>query len=227
MRLLLTSLALVPVLGLTACSDGDQEAAEPQAPAATTREPSGPSESAGPATDTYRPAELESVLLTLRDMPEAGFTSFEDDPKDRNYYCDYAPPRKPTDMVGSQFQKVEGISLFLVKSAIDRYATPDDARANFDKMVEVLETCTKDEDDAGNEFEYKMMSGPSLGDDSAAVEITGTIDDVDLVMHQFYWLQGTAMIQTTAAVGGMAFPDADQISDLAETVLERYVGLGD
>lgn len=224
---LVVGTALVAVLA--GCSDDPGPTADrptetgPSTPASATHAADDGSEKGAAAT--YSPRLLRSALLTLDDMPESGFTSY-DDSADRQYFCDYTPPKKPTDMVSSQFEKSEGLSIFLVRSAIDQYASATDAKANFDKMVAVLETCKTDTDESGNKFAYKMMSGPSLGDDSAAVEITGEIDGVDLVMHQFYALEGTAMIQTSAAVGGMAFPDADKVGALSETVYGRYVKLG-
>jgi len=225
MRALHVVTGLALTVALAGCSnDDDKKADESKTPAASSTASGTPSSSA-PAEKTYSPAQLKGTLLALNDMPESGFTAYDDDPADRNYYCDYTPPKKPTHMVGNQFEKVEGISIFLVKSGIDQYATAADAKANFDKMLSVLQSCKKDTDDDGNEFTYKAMSGPRLGDESTAIEITGEIDGVDLVMHQFYTLTGTAMIQTSAAVGGMQFPNADEISQLAETVFNRYAGL--
>lgn len=215
-------------LALVGCAEDNSEDATAPAPQATTSSDTPletPTMSASEAP-RHSVGQLRKALLTLDDMPEAGFTASEvDEDRERSYYCDYQPPVRPTEVVTSEFEKAEGLSFFLVRSNIDQFASHDDARAQIEKASKVLETCREAEVD-GVKQTYAVMSAPKLGEDTLAVQIELTIDDIDVVMHQFYVLSGTALLQTSTAVGGMTFPDADLVSDLAKTQFEKYQKLG-
>jgi hypothetical protein len=221
---LLAGLALT--VALVGCTDDNSKYADnpPETATSSSTPRDTPTSSASEAV-RYTEDQLRESLLTLDDMPEAGFTISEvDESRERTYYCDYQPPVDPTEVVTSEFEKTEGLSFFLVRSNVDQFASADDARAQIDKAAEVLETCREGEID-GTKQTYAVMSAPKLGEETLAVKIEMTIDGIDVVMHQFYVLSGTALLQTSAAVGGMAFPDADVSSDLTKTQFEKYQAL--
>lgn len=212
---LLAGLALTAAL--VGCSNDSSEDADKPATETTTSSSTPPETPTSSASEAVRYSEeqLRESLLTLDDMPEAGFTVSEvDESRERTYYCDYQPPAEPTEVVTSEYEKAEGLSFFLVRSNVDQFASADDARSQFEKAAEVLKSCREGEID-GTKQTYAVMSAPKLGEDTLAVKIELTINDIDVVMHQLYVLSGTALLQTSAAVGGMTFPNADVTSDLA------------
>lgn len=166
--------------------------------------------------------QLNRVLLTLNDMPEAGFVISAPDDSEQTYYCDYKPPAFPTETATAEFEKVEGISFYLVRSNVDQYALTEDAEAMLDKTTRVLSRCTEDTID-GTRFTFTVMSAPNLADQSLGVKLEATIDGMDVVMHQIYIRIGNAIVQTSAATGGMTFPDANEVGELAEVQVDRYL----
>ena len=217
---------LVLTAALAGCGGNGETADEPTTGngAVSTATP-GPATTAAPEAERYSQKDLRKSLLALDDMPEAGFTVSEvDESRERTYYCDYEPPVEPTEVASSEFEKIEGLAFFLVRSNVDQFASAEDAAAQIDKAAEVLETCRESEID-GVKQTYAVMSAPEMGEDTLAVKIEMTLDDIDVVMHQFYVLSGTAVLQTSTAAGGMSFPDASVGAELAARQLEKYEAL--
>jgi hypothetical protein len=117
----------------------------------------------------------------------------------------------------SELEKSDDASFSLVRSVTDQFDSADAAAAQIDAAAKTLETCDS-ATVAGAEQKYRVVAAPALGDRSLAVRIETSVGDVPVVMHQVYVQSGSALLQTSTAVGGAEAEtgDAAHVTALAK-----------
>ncbi|MFG2052818.1 hypothetical protein ACGFI9_02200 [Micromonospora sp. NPDC048930] len=148
-------------------------------------------------------------------MP-TGYSEDESDNSETDKtFCNYRQPYTAKIRVSKSYQKGGGLSAQLILVSLRQYASPEQAKASFDKMAKTLETCRKDTSD-GQKVTYALMNLPEIGDRSLGVRIA---------------LQGATALQGFALVGptlvstgtaGVVSADADVVADLLGKQVDRY-----
>lgn len=213
----MTLVAAVMTITMAACggSDDTSSTATTAADATTTTAEATTTTSAGPTYRILSEAELTAALLDIQDLP-AGYA--EEPPADQGSsktFCDYKPPYTEKIRVRQNFTKGGGLSTELLSTGLRQYATPDEARAAWDAMVDALETCTEETYD-GSHVTYSPMSAPRVGDASVGVKIN--FDGTDVL--QFFALVGPTLVNTGG--GGLMNASAEDLTHLLEAQVGAY-----
>lgn len=153
---------------------------------------------------------LRGSLIELGDLPP-GFVADRADASSTNKtFCDYTPPVVERVKVSSNF--TDDADHRYVSSTLRQFAGESQARRAFDKMVEVLQTCRKDEQN-GTSLRYSLMSVPDLGDGSVGVQIEGG----GYAIKQNFVLVGPTLISVGAVGVG-----AGEIVSLLKAQVNQY-----
>ncbi|MGC4888075.1 hypothetical protein [Micromonospora sp. DT227] len=204
-------------LTLTGCGP---ESPRPEPAASGASAPStAPTPEPSPKAPTYKILDkkaLTKALLPLSAMP-TGYSEDESGSSDGSdkTFCDYRQPYTAKIKVSRSYQKGGGLSAQLIMLSLRQHASPEQAKASFDKMAKTLETCRKDTSD-GQKVTYALMNLPGLGERSLGVRIElrgGTA------------LQGFALVGPTlvaAGTAGVLNADADEVADLLGKQVDGY-----
>ncbi|MEV0879161.1 hypothetical protein AB0I85_15170 [Micromonospora echinofusca] len=209
--------AVTAAITLAACGGDGGGGAEPPPTPSASAPATGPT--ASPTAATYKrldKAALTQALLPLKSMP-AGYSEApdeEDDGKDKTF-CNYRQPHTAKVEVSRSYQKGGGLNTEVAMVTLRQFGSADQAKASFDKLAEVLQTCRKDTLN-GQQVTYALMNLPETGEASLGVRIemdNGTV-------LQGFALVGPVLISTGA--GGLMSADADVVADLLGKQVDRY-----
>ncbi|GIF47200.1 hypothetical protein DFJ67_7176 [Asanoa ferruginea] len=143
----------------------------------------------------------------------------EDQSKDQDRpdktFCNYRQPYTAKIEVSASYQKGGGLNAEVAVISLRQYANADQAKASFEKMAAILQTCKKDTSE-GQKVTYALMNLPNAGDASLGVRIETQGATV---------LQGFAIVGPTlisSGTGGLMSADADFVADLLTRQVDRY-----
>ncbi|MGC4763567.1 hypothetical protein ACLQ20_12005 [Micromonospora sp. DT46] len=209
--------AVTAAITLAACGGDGGSGAEPPPTSSASAPTTGPT--ASPTAATYKQlhkAALTQALLPLKSMP-AGYSEApdeEDDGSDKTF-CNYRQPHTAKVEASRSYQKGGGLNTEVAVVTLRQYDSAAQAKASFDKLAEVLQTCRKDTLN-GQKVTYALMNPPETGEASLGVRIemdNGTV-------LQGFALVGPVLISTGA--GGLMSADADVVADLLGKQADRY-----
>ncbi|MBM0236140.1 hypothetical protein JNW88_01615 [Micromonospora sp. ATA32] len=202
-------------LTLTGCAESPRPEPATSGAAAPSTAPAPEPSPAGPTYKILDKATLTRALLPLTAMP-TGYSEDESDSSNTDKtFCNYRQPYVAKVKVSKSYQKGGGLSAQLILVGLRQYASPDQAKASFDKMAKTLETCRKDTSD-GHKITYALMNLPEVGERSLGVRIElqgGTA-------LQGFALVGPTLITTGTA--GVVSADADVVADLLGKQADKY-----
>lgn len=222
--------ALVLALALVAGACGDDDDQARTVDVTTTTEaseaPDGTAtESATTTTEASAPSAMDSVVVTLQDLP-TGWTAStpEDDDEDDDEICDGQDPFnavEPVEEAESNFE--QGSFGPFVSSIAGRYASTDDAQGVLDAVADAVDQCQTftDVDEDGNETTYTFaaLSFPKLGDDTYAARLSATTPFGPLALDFAFARDGDAVVAIIN--GGFGAADTALTESMLRLMVER------
>jgi hypothetical protein len=205
---------LVLAASLSACGGGKDEpksARPPTPPTSTTSTPlSTPMETDEPELRLLSKNDLKAALIGLNDVPP-GYTQdpTEEARKDK-MFCDYKPPTMPKIGVTRGF--TNDADQGYVTTSLRQYASAEAAKANFDKLVDVMKTC-KTDTDGGDVLHYTVMSAPQLADGAIGIQIK---------VSGYTLLQNFVLDGPTLVSGGGVGLSAQEVANLLKRQVDLY-----
>jgi len=216
------SVAVAMAISGCGASEGPTANTSPASSAAST-----PSVSTSPTSAPPAPVEpqieqlsktaLTKALLTLDDMPNgyADTTTKADQVDDGGTYCDYKRPHPNKTFVTRTFTKGGGFDAELISPTIRQYASPAQAKASMEKLLETLETCKKFTSD-GESLNVAKVKAEQAGEMSVAVRLEGS----NFTVIQGYALVGPSVV--AIGTGGVTSVDTDVVGPLLKEQVDRY-----
>jgi hypothetical protein len=209
------SIALVLVSG---CGSTEKTGASQSADTSMTTDAVAPTDPTAPPAPTYRllsEQELAGAVLGIEDLPPGYSQDPPSDDSTNKTFCDYTPPFEEQIKVRQDFTKGGGISAEVLSVGLRQYASPEEASASFDALMNALAYCPG-ETYEGTELTYAAMSAPKVGDASVGVRISA--DGTDLL--QTFALVGPTLVNTGG--GGLMNASADDVNTLLEAQVNAY-----
>lgn len=205
---------LVLAATLTACGGGKDE--PKTSPPPSSGQPSSP-ETSPTSTETaiatrrlLTKGQLRAALIGLSDVPP-GYTQDPAGPESKDkMFCDYQPPALPKVTVSNGFSNDSDAGY--VTTSLRQYASAADAKASFEKLVDVMKTCKTDTED-GDTLHYAVMSAPRLADGTIGIQIK---------VSGYTLLQNFVLDGPTLVSGGGIGLSAQQVADLLNRQVELY-----
>ncbi|MDQ1743984.1 MAG: hypothetical protein QOE23_2323 [Pseudonocardiales bacterium] len=226
MRAIRVFAALSMAALVTACSSsGSQTRAAPNSAtttgssAAMTRTSAAPTSAASPVSPTVRllsRAKLVDALLPLSSMPTGySLDTSTDTSSDDRTFCNYTPPSPVKISVSHTYVKGAGVTGQVLNVGLRQYADPAAARAQFDTLVKVMQTCHKQTDPEGGIATYSLVNTARVGEGTIGIRI----DFESGTALQTFTLTGACL----ASVGqGGVNVDPDVIAPLVKDQVARY-----
>lgn len=226
-------LALALVAG--SCGDDDDQArtvdvtttttGASEAPDGTATESAETAETATTTTEASASSAMDSVVVTLQDLP-TGWTAStpEDDDEDDDEICDGQDPFnavEPVEEAESNFE--QGSFGPFLSSIAGRYAGTDEAQGVLDAVADAVDQCQTftDVDEDGNETTYTFaaLSFPKLGDDTYAARLSATTPFGPLALDFAFARDGDAVVAIIN--GGLGAADTALTESMLRLMVER------
>jgi hypothetical protein len=220
----LRAAACLAAIALTACGGENDQARtvpEPTPTAKSTVEAPTSSDESG-STDEAPPVELESMVLTLDDMPSGWTTAPEllsDDGAPGTTFCgiDEAEIDVPDD-AGASVDAAFKQSDFgpFVFHTVGRLGDAGEATAALDRMLDAASQCSEwtETDDQGVETTWSItpLSFDNVGDDTIAFRLSSDAEGMPVTVDLVMWNRGPAL--SVVGLFGIGGTDADLLTDL-------------
>lgn len=225
--------ALVVAVALigASCGDDDDQSRTVEDTTSSTPEASASQEAGTESTETSTttteapaPSAMDSVVVSLQDLP-TGWTAStpEEDEKD-DEICDGHDPFnavEPVEEAESHFE--QGSFGPFLSSVAGRYASADDAQGVLDAVADAVDQCQTftDVDDDGNEMTYTFaaLSFPKLGDDTYAARLSATTPIGPLALDFALARDGDAVVAVIN--GGLGAADTALTESMLRLMVHR------
>lgn len=227
------ALALALALVAASCGDDDDQARTLEATTtstteavAETEEPAAEAEdSTTTTTEEAPPSSMDSVVVTLQDLPSGWTVSApdEEDEEDDEICNDQDPFNavEPVEEAESNFE--QGSFGPFLSSIAGRYASTDDAQDVLDALAAAVDQCQTftDVDEDGTEITYTFtaLSFPKLGDDTYAARLSANSPFGPLALDFVFARKG----DTVAAIinGGLGAADTALTESMMRLMVDR------
>jgi hypothetical protein len=172
--------------------------------------------SASPAVRLLSKDALGDALLPLASMP----TGYSLDPSpdsgtDDRTFCNYTPPSPVKLSVSHTYIKGAGVNGQVISVGLRQYASPAAARAQFDALVKVMQTCHKQTDSDGSAATYSLVNTATVGEATIGIRIDFNLGTA----LQTFTLTGACL--SSVGQGGVNV-DPDAIAPLVKEQVARY-----
>jgi hypothetical protein len=168
-----------------------------------------------PAVRLLSKAGLVDALLPLASMPVGYSLDTSPDTASDKTFCNYTPPSPVKISVSHTYVKGAGLTAQVIGVGLRQYASPAAARAQFDTLVKVMQTCHKQTDSDGSTITYSLVNTAPVGEGTIGIRIdygSGTV-------LQTFTLTGACL--ANVGQGGVNV-DPDALAPLLKAQVARY-----
>jgi hypothetical protein len=159
---------------------------------------------------------LEDALLPLASMPTGyGVDPSPDSDGPDKTFCNYTPPSPVQLRVSHTYVKGAGANGQVISVGLRQYASPAAARAQFDKLVKVMQTCHQEKDSDGTTNTYSLVNTATVAEGTIGIRIDFGLGTA----LQTFALTGACL--ASVGLGGVSV-DPDVIAPLIKGQVARY-----
>lgn len=159
---------------------------------------------------------MSDALLPLISMPTGyGMDPSPDSGGDDKTFCNYTPPNPVQLSVSHTYVKGSGVNGQVISVGLRQYASPAAARAQFDTLAKVMQTCHQQTDSDGSTNSFSVVNTAPVADGTIGIRI----DFAQGTALQTFTLTGACL--SSVGLGGINV-DPDEIAPLIAEQAARY-----